>query len=159
MDYFQGVVTEFLRANRSTFVNTEFCVQLDAGKEPLKGRHWYCDAVAANFEYKTIYLCEVTYSKTLHALISRLQLWNKCWPELCEAIIRDCHAPKDWNVQPWLFIPNSGRTKAKEKLSLLKLKEDSHKKMPYPWITDLEKVVPWEYSNWNRQHILQENDA
>lgn len=49
MDYFQGVVTEFLRANRSTFVNTEYLIQLDEVKTPLKARHWYCDALAVNF--------------------------------------------------------------------------------------------------------------
>ena len=159
MDYFQGVVTEFLRANRSTFVNTEFCIQLDPGGEPLKGRHWYCDAIAADFEGKTIYLCEVTYSKTLHALVSRLQAWKKCWPLLCNAIARDCSVPDDWKVQPWLFIPSASRDKMKEKLTALGITPNAPDQMPYPWITDLENVVPWKYSNWNRKHMAHENDA
>jgi hypothetical protein len=39
MDYFQGVVTEYLRANRATFVNTERLVQFQLGDAPAKGRH------------------------------------------------------------------------------------------------------------------------
>jgi hypothetical protein len=42
MDYFQGVVTEYLRADRTIFVNTECLIQLDGGDPPGKGRHWYC---------------------------------------------------------------------------------------------------------------------
>ncbi len=47
MDYYQGVVTDYLRADRAMFVNTECCIQLDEGNNPdaFPGRHWYCDAV------------------------------------------------------------------------------------------------------------------
>ena len=159
MDYFQGVVTEYLRANRSTFVNSEFCIQLDPDGEPQKGRHWYCDAVAANFESKTIYLCEVTYSKTLQALVTRLQAWNKNWPLLCQAIFRDCSVPNDWAVQPWMFIPNEGREIFKKRLAAFGIEKKSSGLMPYPSITDLEEVVPWKYSSWNRRHIAHETDA
>jgi hypothetical protein len=62
MDYFQGVVTEFLRADRAMFVNTEYLIQLDPGTSLGKGRHWYCDALTINFKDSTVYLCEVTYS-------------------------------------------------------------------------------------------------
>ena len=48
MDYFQGVVTDYLRANRSVFVNTECLIQLDEGNKQLKCRHWFCDAMAVN---------------------------------------------------------------------------------------------------------------
>jgi len=159
MDYFQGVVTEYLRANRSTFVNTECCIQLDPGGEPLKGRHWYCDAVAANFHTSTIYLCEVTYSRTLQSLITRLQAWQKYWPELRNAIARDCSVPSSWSVQPWLFIPNEHRDKLKVKLEAVGIVETTTYTMPYPKITDLETVLPWKYSNWDRKHAAQENDA
>ena len=51
MDYYQGVVTEYLRANRATFVNTECCIQLNPGPHPdNSGPHWYCDAVAVNLQ-------------------------------------------------------------------------------------------------------------
>lgn len=78
MDYFQGVVTEFLRANRSTFVNTECLIQLEPGDTPEKDRHWFCDVIALNLAEKTIYLCEVSYSGTLAALIKRLRAWAAC---------------------------------------------------------------------------------
>src|SRR6266852_4085319 len=154
MDYFQGVVTEFLRANRSTFVNTECCIQLDGGGEPLKGRHWYCDAVAADFLNKTIYLCEVTYSKSLQALVARLHAWNDCWPLLREAIKRDCSVPDDWAVRPWAFIPNDLRENLSSKLAAIGINPKTPGPMPYPKVTDLEEVVPWKYSNWNREHSV-----
>ena len=37
MDYFQGAVTEYLRANRATFVNTECLIQLSAWGRSSKG--------------------------------------------------------------------------------------------------------------------------
>src|SRR5688572_2705820 len=105
MDYFQGVVTEFLRANRSTFVNTECLIQLQLGDTPEKDKHWFCDVVAINFSESTVYLCEVSYSGTLAALMKRLKAWAGCWPDLKRALVRDCHVPADWKVLPWVFIP------------------------------------------------------
>jgi hypothetical protein len=64
VDYFQGVVTEYLRADRAVFVNTECCIQLNPLDNPDKsGPHWYCDAVAVNFRDSKVFLCEVSYSK------------------------------------------------------------------------------------------------
>ena len=105
LDYFQGVVTEYLRANRSVFVNTECLIQLDEGDRQIKGRHWYCDAMAVNFKESKVYLCETTYSATMQSLLSRLQAWQSNWSELARAVLRDAGAPSDWNVQPWVFIP------------------------------------------------------
>ena len=57
MDYYQGVVTDYLRADRAIFVNTECCIQLQASPNPdSSGPHWYCDAVAADFRSNTIFL-------------------------------------------------------------------------------------------------------
>src|SRR5271157_6537115 len=82
MDYFQGVVTEYLRAKRSVFVNTECLISLDEGDNPKKSRHWYCDVVAVDFKESTVYLCEISYSATVQSLLTRLQAWRKCWSEL-----------------------------------------------------------------------------
>ncbi len=49
MDYYQNVVVEYLRADRAVFVNTECCIQLDKNRNVDKTKHWYCDAVAADF--------------------------------------------------------------------------------------------------------------
>ena len=40
MDYFQGVVVEYLRADRAMFVNTECLVSLEPAEAPAKGKHW-----------------------------------------------------------------------------------------------------------------------
>lgn len=159
MDYFQGVVTEYLRANRSTFVNTEYLIQLDEGKTPLKSRHWYCDALAVNFEHSTVYLCEITYSKTMSALLGRLQAWAAEWEGVCEAIARDSKLTGEWAFQPWVFVPEDSQP-----LLLRKLESGSNpglprSGMPSPVISTLESVAPWNYCSWDRKHELAERDA
>jgi len=150
MDYYQGVVTDYLRANRSTFVNTECLIQLDSKKATVKGAHWYCDAIAVNFAEKKLYLCEVTYSKTLHALLTRLRSWNTHWAPLCAALRRDCSVPTDWETQPWLFMPEDRYSLYKQKVAQLSdLGMNGH--MPKPRVTFLECVAPWQY-DWDRKH-------
>lgn len=105
MDYFQGVVTEFLRAKRSRFVNTEYMINLDLDGTYKKDRHWYCDAVAIDFADSTVHLCEITYSKTLQAVAKRLQLWSNHWPEVVAAIRRDSSLAGEWHVVPRVFVP------------------------------------------------------
>jgi hypothetical protein len=90
MDHFQGVVTEYLRAKRSRFVNTEYMINVDPEGQ-RKNRHWYCDAIAIDFEDSTVQLCEITYSKTLQSLMARLQLSCNYWPELVSALRRDSY--------------------------------------------------------------------
>lgn len=160
MDYFQGVVTEYLRAKRSVFVNTECLLQLDDGNQTLKDRHWYCDIVAADFSEKAVYLCEVTYSATMQSLIGRLTAWRQQWPMLVSAIRRDCGIPSDWTVTPWVFIPAKYKTKFVEKLQVLNSAEEPFCEMPMPRITHLESTLPWEYLiTWNRQIDAIDGDA
>ena len=110
MDYFQGVVAEYLRANRATFVNPEFLLQLDEiQKMPTKGTSWYVDLLAVNFRKQAVYLCEVTYSTTLEALMGRLAGWSTHWPQVLAALHRDAALPQDWPVQPWIVIPDLKR--------------------------------------------------
>ncbi len=74
MDYYESVVIDYLRADRAIFVNTEYCIQVNPGTNPDKsGAHWYCDAVALNFRWKEILLCEISYSVNLGALAKRLK--------------------------------------------------------------------------------------
>jgi hypothetical protein len=150
MDYFQGVVTEYLRANRATFVNTECLIQLDSGDAPAKGRHWYCDAVAVNFAERSVHLCEVSYSTTLYALLARLAGWSKNWPTLQQALCRDCGVPNDWRVRPWVFVPRDRETAFLGKVSQMTAAEGSIT-MPAPRVTYLEEVVPWKYKSWDRK--------
>ena len=61
MDYYQGIVIDYLRADRAVFVNTECCIQLNESDNPAQP-HWYCDAVAVDFRCRRIFLCEISYS-------------------------------------------------------------------------------------------------
>lgn len=107
MDYFQGVVTEYLVADRAAFVNSELLIQLDLD-EPKKGRHWYCDAAAVNVREQSLYVCEVTYSKSMSGLSRRLLAWDANWKDLRSSLARDCGIPESWKVQPWpLFLENT----------------------------------------------------
>lgn len=151
MDYFQGVVVEYLRADRTTFVNTECLLQLEPGEYLAKGKHWYCDVVAVNFRESKVFLCEISYSSTLHPLIKRLTSWAESWPLLCEAVARDCGVPSDWEVRPWLFVPDDRRSALQKKLALLPSHEASSTCMPELKITSLEQVAPWKYRSWNQK--------
>ena len=159
MDYFQGVVTEYLRADRSVFINTELLIQLEPGDTPPKGRHWYCDAAAVNFRESTIYLCEVTYSKSLQSLVSRLNAWGSHWNEIRESIKRDCGVPSSWQVRPWVFIPATHHDLFKRKIDALNSEISSEHSMPSPLVTYLESVLPWNYKTWNREDVSLEKDA
>jgi hypothetical protein len=150
MDYFQGVVTEYLIADRATFVNTELLLHLDKD-EQIKGRHWYCDAAAVNFRDCTFYLCEVTYSKSMAALAKRLLAWDDHWPELRVAICRDCGISDNWAIQPWAFIPKDYTDALKSRIVKLNEPGRLDYSMPYPRITHLESVVPWNYVTWDRK--------
>ncbi|MBU2676472.1 MAG: hypothetical protein KJP16_05260 [Gammaproteobacteria bacterium] len=155
MDYFQGVVTEYLVADRAAFVNSELLIQLDLD-EPKKGRHWYCDAAAVDIREETLYLCEVTYSKSMTGLSRRLLAWDEHWKELRNALARDCGIPESWQVQPWAFIPKGYDEALKSRIAPLSGIERGADAMPYPLITFLENVVPWNYVTWDRKVVALE---
>lgn len=159
MDYFQGVVTEYLRANRSVFVNTEFLIKLDDGDKQFKDRHWYCDAMAVNFKERSLYLCEITFSSTMQSLISRLQAWQNNWDELVNAVVRDSGVPANWKIQPWTFIPKKYDVVFAKKLAMLKASNVQKAQMPAPRVTFLEDVLPWEYRSWDRKKDAIARDA
>ncbi len=159
MDYFQGVVTEFLRATRSIFVNTEYLLQLDAGDVYIKGRHWYCDAVAINHADSTIQLCEITYSKTLHSLTQRLRAWNNNWPAVVQAIYRDSSLTGVWRVEPRIFIPSQSRSLMERKLAQITPPPDLNPAMPAAIVTTFEDVLPWMYRSWNGKPFANEADG
>lgn len=148
MDYFQSVVTTFLRADRSVFINTECLIQLEEGRTE-KNRHWYCDAMAVNFRKRVVYLCEVTYATSLTPLVNRLRSWATHWDLLRAALIRDCNVPPDWHVQPWVFIPREREEAFRRKWAAAVTAESSE--MPDPLITCLETVAPWTYHGWDRR--------
>jgi len=159
MDYFQGVVIEYLRADRTTFVNTECLLQLEPGEYLAKGKHWYCDVVAVNFRESKVFLCEISYSSTLHPLLKRLTSWAESWPLLCAAVARDCGVPSTWEVRPWLFVPDDRLDALQKKLALLPTSEASGTRMPEPKIKSLEQVAPWKYRSWNGKSYDPDADA
>jgi hypothetical protein len=147
MDFYEGVVVEYLRADRAVFVNTQCCIQINPAQNPdSSGPHWYCDIVAVNFRELTVCLCEISYSAMLADLCNRLKQWNSDWPGLCNALVRDCHLPQSWAVRPWLFVPEHSRDLLQRKLATI-LPING---MPSPLVTSLEDVVPWKYNQWGR---------
>lgn len=146
MDHFESIVLEYLRADRSLFVNTQCCIQLNPGDNPdTSGPHWYCDAVAVSFKSKAIYLCEITYASPPISLMKRLTAWNKDWPLLRQALVRDSGIPSDWSVKPWLFLRELHIEPMKKFVASIEPLT-----MPHPKMTKLEDVLPWQYRSWNR---------
>ena len=155
MDYYQGVVYEYLRADRSVFINTECSIQLDDVRLSKKGESWWCDAVAIDLRgmptggTPTVFLCEISYAVGLAALVQRLKMWSDNWPKVRCALKRDCQIGADWEVRPWLFVPQKEIPGLRPKLELLKGADG--KPVFRPRITTLESVQPWCYPSWNHQ--------
>ncbi len=140
MDFFQGAVETYLRADRATFINPEFYLQRAVKYENGK-QNWYVDILCVNFREQIVHLCEVTYARQPRALGNRLRSWAENWEIVKAAVHRDAKVPEDWTIRVWVFCP-----------------EDLLKKVvplipnfdPPALITTLEMVVPWRYSDWNR---------
>lgn len=142
MDYYQGVVAEYLRADRAVFINTEFYLQLEDFASPAKDSSWWVDILAISVLRRTAFLCEVTYSQSLNGLIKRLALWAQHWPGVLNAFQRDAGIAVDWTVRPWLFIPKALVPKLLKKVTGFPA---------VPCITPLEMTAPWLYRNWDRR--------
>lgn len=148
MDYYNGVVIEYLRADRKIFVNSQLCIQINAANNPdTSSPHWYCDVAASDFGSETLFLCEISYSKNLYDLIKRLKSWNEHWPAICNSLRRDSALPIHWTVRPWLFLPEH-----LVPLLLLRLKKlEEYGPLAFTSrITTLEMTQPWLYRSWNR---------
>jgi hypothetical protein len=145
VDYYQGVVSDFLTADPSFFVNPEFCIRLDPDGPLKKGAHWYCDIVAISARERKIYLCEVTWSQTVWALCKRLGEWAANWSSVRAAIQRDTRLDGQWGICPWVFIPREQKEIAEEKIAKALAGRSGPSAMPDPRITCLEEVVPWLY--------------
>jgi hypothetical protein len=152
MDYYQGIVTEYLRADRAMFVNTECCIQLNPGQNPDRtGPHWYCDAVAINLRDREVFLCEISFSSSLADLGKRLSGWHANWHALRHALARDLYIDPSWPVTPWVFVPQELFRTLESRLARTYRNETmSPEQMPYTKATFLEEVVPWKYRSWNR---------
>jgi hypothetical protein len=140
VDYYQGIVADFVSSDRSRFVTLEFLLDLGNAGSLIKGRYWYIDVLAVDFRIETVFLCEVSYSKSLTSLIRRLKQWSEHWGELCPALRAQTNVPEDWQVQPWVFIPSD----------LFAVYERGFKVIAsprfQPVLTPLEATPPWKYS-------------
>lgn len=150
MDFFQGVVMDYLRANRACFVNSEYLIQLDPGRVYLKNRHWYCDAVVIDHQKREVRLVEITYNATLQTVVNRLKAWGMNWPLVQAAIRRDSSLQGDWSFCPQVFVPDSLVPLFERKLAtLLPSWETLDGAMPGPDVVRLEEVLPWKYRSWD----------
>jgi hypothetical protein len=158
MDYYQGIVIDYLRADRAVFVNAEFCLQKNEGDNPDgTGPHWYVDALTVDFRSKVIFLCEISFARGLGALLKRLEGWREHWPSIPTALIRDACLPVGWPVRPWLFVPQEFIPVLTKKLE--PLVSDNGRPLPTPRITTLEMTQPWLYRSWNRSGEAAKPDS
>jgi hypothetical protein len=140
MDYFQGVVVEYLRADRACFINPEFWLRGNELK-PYNKPHWYVDALAIHMKQRCAYLCEVTYAKKAPSLIKRLQSWRENWAIIQKTLIKDAGIPETWSIRPWIFTTAEIRQEIEP--AVLKLHDQVR-------FTNLESVLPWLYKTWDR---------
>lgn len=145
MDYFQGVVQEYLRAGRTRFVNSECLIQLDEGSKLAKNLHWYCDFLTVDFAERTAYLCEVSFARNSYALLTRLNQWYANWGRVRQAVFRDCKIPEDWCVGIWVFVPAELEAGLRQRARVL---QTASTDLPIK-IETLENVLPWKYRSWS----------
>jgi hypothetical protein len=138
LTYYETVVFEYLRRDRALFTSPEYCIQLETGKVLPKCTFWYCDVVTVDFRSKAVFLCEISYSKTLGALVKRLRSWDQNWTGVCNAVHRDSALPDEWQVRPWLFVPDTGL-----KILIRGLASIANANLK-PRITTLDMIQPWK---------------
>jgi len=142
VDYFQGVVAEYLRADRACFINPEFFLSIGQEKEKYqKDKHGFVDVLAMHMKEQCAYLCEVTYARKPAALIKRLGMWKANWSNITEALIRDAGLPPKWQIKPWIFVPEKFEFEIKPIL-------EQHFGLECR-LNKLEETLPWNYS-WDR---------
>ena len=105
MDYYQGVVQEYLTADRRIFISPEYLIDLDEGRGSQKGRSWFVDILAIDFSDSTVTLCEVTLSKTPSALLTRLRGWSNAWLEVQHCSASTSRLPTGMTFAVRVFTP------------------------------------------------------
>jgi hypothetical protein len=140
MDFFQGAVEDYLRADRASFNNPEFYLQRSETYESGK-TNWYVDVLNVNFRDETVYLCEVTYARNPVTLRNRLAAWISNWDIVTAAVRRDANVPVQWKIRVWVFCPTERLDRI---LPLIPNFE------PPARVTTLEMILPWKYPDHNR---------
>ena len=140
MPYYQDIVGDYLRAERTRFISPEYLLDLGHGG-PLSKGCWWIDVLAVDFKEKAIFLCEVSYSKTLTALVRRLRQWSDQWDAICPTLFEHTHVPNNWQITPWVFIPRDYRPVFDRKFKAVTSPRFA------PRITDLEDTAPWKFTD------------
>jgi hypothetical protein len=147
-NYFEHAVLDYLKRDRSVFVNAQYCIQINPGRlinnRSKDGPVWYCDAVAVNLCKKEVYLCECSYAYGLTSLIRRLGEWHNNWNGVLNSVVRDGFVPESWPVRPWLFVPRRFVPLLENQRLIDKIANGQSLRFE-PRITPLEEVVPWLY--------------
>jgi hypothetical protein len=146
MDYFQGVVMEYLRADRACFVNPEFWIRGNL-EHPHEKPHWFVDVLAISMRDKAAYLCEVTYAKQPRAMLRRLHSWKENWELINKTLREDACIDNGWPLIPWVFAPSL--TMAIVEPVLKELFSNGR-------AMTLEKVLPWLYCTYDRKPEAQD---
>lgn len=146
MDYFQGVVLEYLRADRSCFVNPEFWIRGNL-KSSHDKPHWFVDVLAVHMKKKEVYLCEVTYAKQPRALVQRLRSWKTHWEIINQTLREDTSIGEDWPLIPWVFATTDFLKVIKPVLEDL---------FPQGRTKSLSDVLPWMYCTYDRKEEIKQ---
>lgn len=159
MDYYQGVVADYLAADRAMFIKPECLIRLRSDGPLAKGEHWYCDILAVCFrEPRSAYLCEVSFSQTLGALSTRLREWHENWHAVREAVARDSGLT-GWPLRPWAFVRRDCTDVLTREADKFFDPAGGPDQMARPLVTALEDVVPWLYFTPHELPGIRESDA
>jgi hypothetical protein len=130
-----------LWADRGCFVNPEFWIRGNL-EHPHEKPHWFVDVLAIDMRERSVYLCEVTYTKQPRALARRLHSWKAHWDLINSTLKKDACVDKEWPLVPWVFAPPE---------TLAIIKPELEKLFPKAKTTSLEKVLPWLYCTYDRK--------
>ncbi len=133
MEYYQGIVADYVSADRATFVANEYLLELERGKQP----YWWIDTLAVSLKEETAYLCEVTFSKQLSKIAGKVRAFYENMEGISAALHREASIPSTWKITPWLFVPRLNGPQLVERLQPALIAK----------ITYLEDVAPWIYPN------------
>jgi hypothetical protein len=121
MSYYEEIVAEFLCSSRQRFVSPGYNLDLGGVGPHGKGRNWWIDVLAVDFQDETIYLCEATFARQPTYMLRRLSAWAAVWTELCNALYHTTSAPKTWRVIPWISLQQSCRAGSRTASRRLKI--------------------------------------
>jgi hypothetical protein len=148
MDFYQGVVAEYVASNRAYFVSGEFMIPRKAGG------YFLVDLVAISPSEQHVYLCEVTYSQRIANIIRKVKCYHQERDDIQAQLFKIAGISTNWKLMPWLFVL------AKHHKTI-----DARLRVECPnWhvrIDDLETVGPWNFPSGYREFVqyLPPNDG